>query len=44
MPTANSKLILYIYTTKALNAPTNFTGDGIFLFKETELKSLPIVI
>lgn len=44
MPSSNSQLILYIYTTKALDAPKQITDDGIMLFSDADLKSLPVVI
>lgn len=44
MPAANTKLKLYIYSTKAAEAPAYFNGDALMVFSDSDLKSLPMVI
>ena len=44
MPSANSAINLYIYSTKGKNVPASFTGDAYFFTSDTRLKSMPIVI
>lgn len=44
IPAANSKLRLYLYTTKGADVPANFSGDAIFRFNDDALRQLPIVV
>lgn len=44
MPSANTNLKISVYTTKAEKAPLVYTGDALMLFKDSDLKSLPLII
>lgn len=44
MPSSNSQLTLYLYTTKGANVPKQITDDGIISFSNADLKSLPAVV
>lgn len=45
VPSANSRLMLEIYTTKGSNVPNNFTGTAVFKFgTDDELRKYGIVV
>lgn len=44
VPAANSKITLYLYTTKGSNVPTSYTGDAIIKFSSDSLQTLPVIV
>lgn len=44
MPTENSKLTVFIYSTKGRAVPQNYTEDAIMRISDRDLQALPLVI
>lgn len=45
IPSVNTKLKVCIYTTKALDVPSHYSGeDALMIFSDNDIKSLPLII